>query len=405
MAATSARGGLCVRAIGWTWEAGRLGYLEAGGPMGRAARQWPGHGLVSSCIRRFCASKGPRSGGAVLALRAATVARFVRACTPPRGMGPCKGASKRRIGVGHHWCMAWIDTHCHLDAPEFAADRDAVRARARQSGVVRCVLPAVLPAHFADVQAMAHTHRDAYALGIHPLYVRQVSDDAPSAVAAALQAAIDDPLLVAVGEIGLDRWDRALLEPPLWQRQEGLYRSQLQLARQHRLPVIVHARRSVDWIAAGLRAAGAPGGIVHAFNGSAQQARVLIDLGMALGFGGACTFDRALQLRRLAQDLPLDALVLETDAPDIPPQWLYTRASERTPERSSHRNEPGELPAIARVIAQLRGIDIDELAAATTANALRVLPRLALLAQEEVRANGAHLAQASQTTILQGAIT
>ena len=120
-------------------------------------------------------------------------------------------------------------------------------------------------------------------------------------------------------------------------------------------------------------------GIAHAFNGSAQQAQAFIDLGFKLGFGGAVTFDRALQLRRLAAELPLSALVLETDAPDIPPYWLYRTADERAQGQPQGRNEPGELPRIAAVVAGLRGMPVEELAAAVYDNTLAALPRLAAL--------------------------
>ena len=121
------------------------------------------------------------------------------------------------------------------------------------------------------------------------------------------------------------------------------------------------------------------GGIAHAFNGSEQQAMALVDMGFKLGFGGAMTFDRALQIRRLAQTLPMDAIVLETDAPDIPPHWLYTTAQQRTEGRAQGRNTPGELPRIAEVVASLRGLSIEALALATTRNACDALPRLGRL--------------------------
>ncbi|MEO5659327.1 MAG: TatD family hydrolase, partial [Polaromonas sp.] len=117
-------------------------------------------------------------------------------------------------------------------------------------------------------------------------------------------------------------------------------------------------------------------GIGHAFNGSEQQATEFIKLGFKLGFGGSVTFDSARQIRRLATRLPLESLVMETDSPDIPPHWLYTTAHQREDGRAQGRNEPGELPRIAGVLAQLRGIPDEALAAATTANALQAFPKL-----------------------------
>lgn len=274
----------------------------------------------------------------------------------------------------------WIDTHCHLDAPEFALDRDDVRQQARAAGVARCVLPAVQRADWPGVQALALQHGDAYALGIHPLYVPQADAQDLQALDAALTAATDDLRLVAVGEIGLDFFVPELCEPAMRERQWQFYIGQLQLARQHGLPVILHVRRSADTLLKGLRQVGVSGGIAHAFNGSAQQAQAFIDLGFALGFGGAMTFERATALRALARTLPLDALVLETDAPDIAPQWLYRTAEARAQGLQQGRNTPAELPRIAQVLATLRGMETEALAQASNRNARRVLPRLDRLA-------------------------
>lgn len=270
--------------------------------------------------------------------------------------------------------MTWIDTHCHLDAPEFDADRAAVMQRARAAGVGMLVLPAVHADHFETARALAHEHGVAYALGIHPMYVDRSDAAALPALRAALQRWHDDPRLVAVGEIGLDFFVPGLGR----ERQEVFYAEQLKLAAEFDLPVILHVRRSADALLKHLRRNRVRGGIAHAFNGSLQQAQAFIDLGFKLGFGGAMTFERALQLRRLAVELPLEAIVLETDAPDIPPQWLYRTAQERAAGAVS-RNEPGELPAIARTLGGLRGLPDEAVAAATAANACVALPRLAAL--------------------------
>ena len=269
----------------------------------------------------------------------------------------------------------WIDTHCHLDAPEFAPDVDAVRAQARAAGVQHLVIPAVQVAHVEAVRELAHRHGDSYALGIHPLYTPQVADGDVERLAQLLEQHRHDPHLVAIGEIGLDYFVPGLDSA----RQERFYRAQLQLARRFDLPVILHVRRSADKLLKGLRDLPVRGGIAHAFNGSVQQAQMFIDMGFKLGFGGAMTYDRALQLRRLAAELPLDALVLETDAPDIPPHWLYTPAAQRAGGLAQGRNAPAELPRIAEVLAQLRGQPLVTLAQATTANACAALPRLAPL--------------------------
>ena len=240
----------------------------------------------------------------------------------------------------------WIDTHCHLDACEFDADRDAVLARARAAGVGLQVLPAVAVSNFDAVRHLAHTHGLAYALGIHPLCVDRSSDDDLDRLAEALARHRDAPRLVAVGEIGLDHFVPGLDLV----RAERFYLAQLKLARDTGLPVLLHVRRSADSLLKGLR----------------------------LGFGGAMTFDRALQIRRLAAAVPAHSLVLETDAPDIPPHWLYRTAAQRAAGGHS-RNQPSELPRIAAVLADLRGWALDETAAITTANAQAALPRLAAL--------------------------
>lgn len=270
----------------------------------------------------------------------------------------------------------WIDTHCHLDASEFDADRSDVHQRARRKGVSSCVIPSVCVANFDSVRLLAHSQQDAYALGIHPLFTPQAAESHLVALDAALHAHQHDHRLVAVGEIGLDGFVPTLNTPEALAKQQHFYKAQLQLAQQHQLPVILHVRRSADWLLKGLRQTPVVGGIAHAFNGSLQQAQTFIDLGFKLGFGGALTFDRALQLRRLATELPLSAIVLETDAPDIPPHWLYATAEQRAAGQPQGRNEPAELPRIAKVLADLRGISLEEVAAVTRANARAALPRL-----------------------------
>lgn len=277
----------------------------------------------------------------------------------------------------------WIDTHCHLDAPEFSPDRPVVIERARQAGVGLIVVPAVMPGTFDDARAAALQCNGAYALGTHPLYVHQAGDEPAVLLREALKRWHDDPRLVAVGEIGLDHFVHHLADDDSRASQDALYADQLGVAVQAGLPVILHVRRSADGLLKHLRrfkAEGRPvaGGIAHAFNGSEQQAMAFVDLGFKLGFGGAMTFDRALQIRRLAACLPDDALVLETDAPDIPPHWLYRTAQQRAQGEIS-RNEPAELPRIAQTLASLRGWSLEKTCELTSANARAALPRLAAL--------------------------
>jgi TatD DNase family protein len=272
--------------------------------------------------------------------------------------------------------MPWIDTHCHLDAAEFDADRDAVRQLARNLGVEKCVIPAVMASHFDEVRLLAHRHADAYALGIHPLYTPQATDTDIATLDTHLNAHRDDPRLVAVGEIGLDGFVPEINTPEAFAQQTHFFEAQLQLAQRHQLPIILHVRRSADGLLKGLRQFPVAGGIAHAFNGSLQQAQMFIEMGFKLGFGGAMTYDRAIKLRALATELPLSALVLETDAPDIPPHWIYTPAQDREKGQAQGRNSPAELPRIASVLAELRGISWEELAVVTGANARQALPRL-----------------------------
>jgi TatD DNase family protein len=271
--------------------------------------------------------------------------------------------------------MPWIDSHCHLDATEFMGGAPQVVARARAAGVNGIVVPAVEVANFDAVRTLAHTHDLVYALGIHPLYTDRAQDADLDGVEAALARHRNDPRLVAVGEIGIDHFVPGLER----ERQASFYARQLGLARRFDLPVILHGRRSADTLLKHLRRLPVSGGIAHAFNGSLQQAQTFIDLGFKLGFGGAMTFERALHLRRLAQTLPLDAIVLETDAPDIPPQWLYRTAADRAERGAGEPNEPAQLPRIAQTLAELRGVPEGVIAAATSANVLQALPKLAAL--------------------------
>jgi TatD DNase family protein len=274
----------------------------------------------------------------------------------------------------------WIDTHCHLDAAEFAADREAVVARARAGGVGMIVIPAVDAANFDIVRELAHRHGLAYALGIHPMCADRSSDADLPALRRALMAHRDDPRLVAIGEIGLDHFVPGLGRD----RQAVFFAAQLRLAAEFELPVLLHVRRAVDDVLKHLRARRLKsGGIAHAFNGSLQQAEVFAGLGLRLGFGGALTYERALRIRRVAAAVPLAAIVMETDAPDIAPQWLYRTAEDRQ-SGATMRNDSAELPRIGTVLAGLRGTDVAALEAATTANALATLPRLASLCSPEI---------------------
>jgi len=244
----------------------------------------------------------------------------------------------------------FIDTHCHLDAAEFDADRDAVYAAAIAGGVDTLVVPAVSRDNFAAVAATCARYPGCLpAWGLHPMYVEVHRPEH----LAELRTQVEAHRPVAIGEIGLD-----LFVDLDYATQEFFCVEQLKIAQEFDLPVLLHCRRANDQLLKHLRRIRVRGGIAHAFNGSPQQADEFIKLGFKLGFGGAFTWPRANNLRRLAAELALDAIVLETDSPDIPPVWI-----------GRGRNAPGELPRIAQTLAELRGIDVESVAQATTRNA------------------------------------
>lgn len=247
-----------------------------------------------------------------------------------------------------------VDSHCHLDAAEFDADRAQVIARARGAGVTRQVVPAVDAAEWPKLREICATDAGLHAAyGLHPMYLAAHRDEHLSQ----LREWIEREQPVAVGECGLDYFveglDRDL--------QHHYFESQLQLAREYDLPVIVHARRAVDDVIAAVRRIGGLRGVVHSYSGSEEQARQLWKSGFLLGLGGPVTYDRANRLRRLAATMPIEYLLLETDAPDQPDAGIR-----------GQRNEPARLAAVCDVIAGLRGVTADELAAATSANAERL---------------------------------
>ncbi len=261
----------------------------------------------------------------------------------------------------------WIDSHCHLDALEFDGQQAQLVAQAQAVGVTQIVVPAVARSNFLAVAQLAQSYPAcSYTLGIHPLYVPTAREEDLEFLRAEVAKAMQEPRFIGIGEIGLDFFVPQLCTPEMRAKQEAFFSSQLKIAREFSLPVLLHVRRSQDIILKYLRRLPVVGGIAHAFNGSAQQANNFIAANCKLGFGGAMTFTRALQIRRLAVELPIESIVLETDAPDISPAWLHPA-----------RNEPQQIVQIAQVLAQLRGIsDLPGLAQATSANVRAVLPRL-----------------------------
>lgn len=250
--------------------------------------------------------------------------------------------------------MDLVDSHCHLDAAEFDADRNAVIERARAAGVMRQIVPAVDAAGWPklrDVCAANHGLFPAY--GLHPICL---GSHQPTHLDQ-LRAWIERERPAAIGECGLDFF----LDDLDVDTQLRYFDGQLQLAREFDLPVIVHARRAVEAVFLAIRRIGKLRGVVHSFSGSPEQARQLWDAGFLIGLGGPVTYPRANRLRKLAASMPIDYLLLETDAPDQPD------ATHR-----GKRNEPACLVEVRDTIAALRGQDPAEIAAATSANAERL---------------------------------
>lgn len=262
-----------------------------------------------------------------------------------------------------------IDSHCHLDyldIPDVAGGLSGALTRGRAAGVGAIVVPAVAPENFERVQALAQREPEVfYALGIHPMYVDDLGDDALTRLENALDRSRHDPKLVAVGEIGLDHYVPGLDR----EKMERFYSAQCQLAKRFDLPVILHVRKAQDRVLKYLRQFGIHRGIAHAFNGSRVQAEAFIAQGLMLGFGGAMTFTRAVQIRRLASELPIESIVLETDSPDIAPAW----------KEKGEANEPAEILPIAKCLASLRDVSLSYLSEQTSANVCRALPRISVV--------------------------
>ena len=262
----------------------------------------------------------------------------------------------------------WLDTHCHLDAPEFASHLGEVIGTAAKNQVQGILLPAVKSSDAANIRLLVAQYAAVmpglvYTLGIHPLYVEQSTQADLDLLASEVEIALQDPRFVGIGEIGLDYFVEGLERT----RQAYFFEWQLDLAEAHDLPVVMHVRRSQDAILKALRQRRIRSGIAHAFNGSLQQAEQFIQLGFKLGFGGAATYTRALQIRRLATQVPLSSIVTETDAPDIPPAWLRD-------EGIAH-NVPQFIPRIGAELADLRQMEVAAFATATWSNAVTALPR------------------------------
>lgn len=250
--------------------------------------------------------------------------------------------------------MELFDTHCHLDVAEFAADRDAILARARAAGVLREVIPAIDADGWDGLLALCNKEDGLYpALGLHPIYSERHRDDD----LLRLRSLIETERPVAIGEIGLDYF----IPDPDVERQQSLFEAQLALAEEFELPVLLHVRKAHDQVLQTVKRFKLVGGIAHAFSGSLQQAEQYLSLGFHFGFGGMLTYERSTRIRKLATELPLESIVLETDAPDMSPAAHH-----------GERNSPEYLPQVIAALAELRHQPVEALAAQTTANALKL---------------------------------
>ncbi len=251
--------------------------------------------------------------------------------------------------------MRLIDTHTHIDCPDFDTDRQEVLARSHSAGVSRVMIMGVTRGNWSRLWHLAISNDRLHAaFGMHPIYLDEHTEDHLVELGQWLDRTASHPKCCAVGEIGLDFFIKDLDR----ERQQQLLEAQLRLARDHELPVLLHVRRAHAAMIATLKRWRLPrAGIVHAFAGSAEEAREYIKLGFKLGLGGAATWPQATRLRRVIATLPASSLVLETDAPDMAPSF-----------QAYQRNSPEYLPDICRVLAELRGETAEELAQACLHN-------------------------------------
>lgn len=250
--------------------------------------------------------------------------------------------------------LALLDSHCHLDAAEFDPDRAEVIARARAAGVSAQVVPAIDAAGWPKLRAICADGEGLHpAYGLHPMYL---SSHRPQHLAE-LREWLERERPCAVGECGLDYFVDSLDH-----EQQALYfEGQLRLAREFDLPLIVHARHAVEATVAAIRRVGGLRGVIHSYSGSEEQAQQLWKLGFMIGLGGPVTYERAKRLRRIVAAMPIEFLLLETDAPDQPDADIR-----------GQRNEPARLAGICEIVAQLRGEPAAQVAEATSANARRL---------------------------------
>ena len=256
--------------------------------------------------------------------------------------------------------MRLIDSHCHLDFPAFDQDRAAVIAHCQTLGVEKMIVVGVTRQHWSRLWDTVSNHDGLYgAFGLHPYFLAEHQDSDIPALVEQLSLYRDHPKLCAVGEIGLD----FLLQELDIKQQIHLFEQQVAIAAEFSLPVIIHSRRANAQVTAILKKAKlSRAGIIHAFSGSYEEALEYIKLGFLLGFGGAATWPRATRLQSVLKRLPIASIALETDSPDMPPEWL-----------AGQRNSPEQLPSICQYLADIYGLSSTAFAAQTSANVQHLL--------------------------------
>lgn len=247
--------------------------------------------------------------------------------------------------------MDIIDTHCHLDVTDFDTDRDDILTRCRAQGISKLIIPAIESQTWNNVLTLCEKEQGLYpAFGLHPVFMnKHKSEDINK-----LDELLEKIKPVAVGEIGLDFY----IKDHEQNQQIKLFEAQLQIAKNHNLPVILHVRKAHDQVLQLLKKIKVKGGFSHAFNGSEQQANQYIELGFKLGFGGTLTYENAIKIHKLAKTLPLESIVLETDAPDMVVE-----------SHRGQRNSPEYIMESLSALAKIRNEDISVIAEQTSKNA------------------------------------
>jgi len=255
-----------------------------------------------------------------------------------------------------------IDSHCHIDFNDFDLDREQVLARASQLGIKKIIVPGVMQKTWDKISRYCKQYPQLYpCFGLHPYYIEQHSENDLSL----LKQQIQQNTTVAVGECGLDFYLKDLDKT----KQQFYFESQLDIAREFSLPVVIHARKSTEEIIKTLKRRPGLNGMIHSYSGSYEQAVQLIDLGFYLSFGGPVTYEKSSRLRKLVQSLPLESILVETDAPDQP---VAKASVYNARAANSRRNEPAYITDVVDTIAQLHNKNREEIAAITTENANRL---------------------------------